>query len=245
MIAVLLATGWVVLVGAWGAAHRPVDRWRHLAPVIRIRTSRSHSLSASRWWSVGTAAVAGAVGLLVLGPIGAPAFVGAVVLARRLRSVRAARREAAERRARLPDAIDLLVVSAAAGLTPRQGILLVAERGPPALRPAFAQVASRMEAGEPLAVALSRLTTTVGEPARGLVQAIVTAERDGAPVRSLLGRLADDARRQRRHDLDAAVRRLPVRLTFPLACCALPAFLLLTVIPLLAAGLRRLGPISL
>jgi tight adherence protein C len=119
----------------------------------------------------------------------------------------------------------------------------VAERGPAELRSTFAEVVARMDAGEPLAVALPRLVTTVGEPARALVRAVVTAEQDGSPVRSVLGRLADDARRQRRQDLDAAVRRLPVRLTFPLALCALPAFVLLTVVPLLAAGLRRMGPL--
>ena len=51
---------------------------------------------------------------------------------------------------------------------------------------------------------------------------------------TVLSRLADDARRQRRHDLEAAVRRLPVRLSFPLVCCSLPAFVLLTVVPLVA-----------
>jgi len=50
-------------------------------------------------------------------------------------------------------------------------------------------------------------------------------------------------RRQRRHELEAAVRRLPVRLTFPLACCSLPAFVVLTVVPLTAAGLHQLGPV--
>jgi tight adherence protein C len=186
---------------------------------------------------------AAAAGLVVLGPLGAGALVVALVLARRAAAVRSARRASARRRSRLPDAIDLLTVSAAAGLTHREGIRLVAERGPAELRSAFAEVVARMDAGEPLAVALPRLVTTVGEPARALVRAVVTAEQDGSPVRSVLGRLADDARRQRRQDLDAAVRRLPVRLTFPLALCALPAFVLLTVVPLLAAGLRRMGPL--
>ena len=77
-----------------------------------------------------------------------------------------------------------------------------------------------------------------------MVRAVLTAERDGVPIRSLLVHLADEARRQRRHELEAAVRRLPVRLTFPLACCSLPAFVVLTVVPLAAAGLQRLGPVA-
>ena len=121
----------------------------------------------------------------------------------------------------------------------------MAQRGPPALRPAFLDVMARVDAGAPLGEALPRLVDSVGEQARSMVRAVLTAERDGVPIRSLLGHLADEARRQRRHELEAAVRRLPVRLTFPLACCSLPAFVVLTVVPLTAAGLQRLGPVPL
>jgi hypothetical protein len=113
------------------------------------------------------------------------------------------------------------------------------------LRPAFAEVVARAGTGEPWARAVPHLVASVGEPARAIVHAIVAAEQDGAPMGTVLSRLADDARRQRRHDLEAAVRRLPVRLSFPLVCCSLPAFVLLTVVPLVAAGLRRLGPVAL
>lgn len=240
-----LAVGWATLVIAWGWSHRPVRRWTPLMPDVPRHRWRARPPTSSRWWNPGTIAAAGVVGGLLFGlPVGL-AMAGGMVAARQARAARSVRREAARRQAVVPDAVDLLVVAAAAGLTSRQGIRLLAERGPPSLRFAFGDVASRLEAGEPLAAALPRLTTTVGESARGLVRAIVTAEREGSSIRSLLGRLADDARRQRRHDLQAAVRRLPVRLTFPLACCSLPAFVLLTVIPLLAVGIRRLGPIAL
>jgi Flp pilus assembly protein TadB len=136
------------------------------------------------------------------------------------------------------------VLAGSAGLTARRGLALVAERGPPVLRPAFIDVTGQLDAGAPLADALPRLVDSVGEPTRAMVRAVLTAERDGVPIRSLLAHLADDARRQRRHELEAAIRRLPVRLTFPLACCSLPAFVLLTVVPLVAAGLQRLGPVA-
>jgi Flp pilus assembly protein TadB len=187
----------------------------------------------------------GLLGWVLVGPVGVVASSGLIVLVRRARSARAARRAAVARAARLPDAIDLLVVAGSAGLTARHGLRLVAQRGPPVLRPAFVDVIARVDAGAPLGEALPRLVDSVGEQARSMVRAILTAERDGVPIRSLLGHLADEARRQRRHELEAAVRRLPVRLTFPLACCSLPAFVVLTVVPLAAAGLQRLGPVPL
>jgi tight adherence protein C len=244
MKAALLAAGWAALMLGWAWSHRPAGRWERLAPLATPPRLRFRPIRSSPWRLACAGAIVAVTGLVVLGPLGTSALLVVLMLARRARSVRSARRWKARRRSRLPDAIDLLTVSAAAGLTHREGIRLVARRGPPELRPTFAEVAARMDAGEPLAVALPRLTTAIGEPARALVRAIVTAEQDGAPVRSVLTRLADDARRQRRHDLDAAVRRLPVRLTFPLACCALPAFVLLTVVPLLAAGLHRMGPLA-
>jgi Flp pilus assembly protein TadB len=184
------------------------------------------------------------VGLAAGSPLLAILLGGGVALVREYRWRRAQRQWTADRLAELPRAIDLLAIALAAGLTPRQGIRLLGERGPPRLRAAFADVQARLDGGEPLVNALPRLITHLGEPGRGLVRAITVAERDGVPLRTLLGTLADEARRQRRHDLETSIRKLPVRLAFPLACCVLPAFVVLTIVPLLVGGLSRLGPIG-
>ncbi len=239
---VVLAIGWAAVVVAIGRAHRSVARPSDLVPPQpRVWPSRL----APPLRQLAPLLTGGLLGGVLVGPVGAVTIVGLLVLLRRSRSARAARRAGAARAARLPDAIDLLVVAGSAGLTARQGLRLVAQRGPPALRPAFLDVMARVDAGAPLGEALPRLVDSVGEQARSMVRAVLTAERDGVPIRSLLGHLADEARRQRRHELEAAVRRLPVRLTFPLACCSLPAFVVLTVVPLTAAGLQRLGPVLL
>ena len=46
------------------------------------------------------------------------------------------------------------------------------------------------------------------------------------------------AERVRLHDI--AVRRLPVRLTLPLVACTLPAFALLTVMPMVLTAMQGL-----
>jgi len=240
VIPVALGLGWAAVVVAVGRAHRSVARPSDLAPAQPpLRGTRL----AAPLRPVALLLAGGLVGVVLAGPVGAVATIGLLVLLRRARSARAARRASAARATRLPDAIDLLVVAGSAGLTARQGLRLVAQRGPPELRPAFLDVIGRVDTGAPLGEALPRLVDSVGEQARSMVRAVLTAERDGVPIRSLLSHLADEARRQRRHELEAAVRRLPVRLTFPLACCSLPAFVVLTVVPLTAAGLQRLGPV--
>lgn len=242
MIAVLLAVGWAAIVVAIGRAHRSVAR---RAAIVPGRTWALRSAVPAPLGRIGLLVVGGVLGWMLVGPAGSVTALALTVLIGRARSARAARRAAAARAARLPDAIELLVVAGSAGLTARQGLRLVAQRGPPELRPAFIDVIARTDAGAPLGEALPRVVDSVGEPARSMVRAILTAERDGVPIRSLLAHLADEARRQRRHELEAAVRRLPVRLTFPLACCSLPAFVVLTVVPLAAAGLQRLGSVPL
>ena len=242
VIPAVLAAGWVAVVVAIGRAHRPVARPSDLVSTeLQLRASTL----ATPLRQIAPLLAGALLGWVLVGPVGVVAAIGLIVLVRRARPARAAWRATAARAARLPDAIDLLVVAGAAGLTARHGLRLVAQRGPPVLRPAFVDVIARVDAGAPLGEALPRLVDSVGEQARSMVRAVLTAERDGVPIRSLLAHLADEARRQRRHELEAAVRRLPVRLTFPLACCSLPAFVVLTVVPLAAAGLQRLGPVPL
>ena len=74
---------------------------------------------------------------------------------------------------------------------------------------------------------------SVGEAARPLVQVLVDSSAHGAPITTSLDRLGDEARAVRRRAAAQRARRLPVLLLFPLVLCILPAFVLLTVVPLL------------
>ena len=70
--------------------------------------------------------------------------------------------------------------------------------------------------------------------------ALLASDRLGAPVGPVLARLAEEERTALRRRAEAHARRIPVRLLFPLVFLVLPAFVLLTVVPGLAAGLGRL-----
>ena len=75
---------------------------------------------------------------------------------------------------------------------------------------------------------------------RPLADALLASDRLGAPVGPVLARLAAEERTALRRRAEAHARRVPVRLLFPLVFLVLPAFVLLTVVPGLAAGLGRL-----
>ena len=70
---------------------------------------------------------------------------------------------------------------------------------------------------------------------------IGAADRSGAPLGPTLERLSIEARAERRRLADADARRLPVRLSFPLVGCTLPAFVLLGIAPAILAALTSLG----
>jgi tight adherence protein C len=180
-----------------------------------------------------------AVGLA--GPVAglvAGATAVAVVVARRRARERGQRRQLVSA---LPTALDLLVVATDAGLTPHQTMHVLATSGPHALRPVFLAVLRRSRCGESLADALDEIPRRVGPTAVAATDALAIAQRHGAPLRPALTVVTAEAARQRRTRSEAAARRLPVLLSFPLVCCILPAFLLVAIAP---AVLSALGDIT-
>jgi tight adherence protein C len=150
------------------------------------------------------------------------------------------RRQAEQRHHEQPDVLDLFVALVRAGLSPMQAVAWMAERGPPAWRPGFAAAENARLGGDRFCDALEPLRLAVGAPAGALVDALTSADRYGHALAPALERLSDDARTVRRQLSDASARRLPVKLSFPLVCCTLPSFVLLTIAPLLGGALQTL-----
>lgn len=142
----------------------------------------------------------------------------------------------------LPQIVDLFVVALQAGNNVTTATRRVAEvsEGPvsEALQAGLQLVDG---SGVPLADALETLPAEVGPAVRPLVGALVAAERWGVPVADSLTQIATEVRTQRRRQAEAAARRLPVQMLFPLVTCVLPAFGLLTVVPVLVDSLRTLS----
>ena len=105
---------------------------------------------------------------------------------------------------------------------------------------ALRSTVTQTEMGMRTADALEALPQRLGEPVRPLSTALIASERYGVPLTASLERLADEVRRDRRRHAEAAARRVPVKLLFPLVFCSLPALALLSVAPLIAGTLRAL-----
>jgi pilus assembly protein TadC len=146
----------------------------------------------------------------------------------------------ARRQAALPELVDALVALIRSGLTPSLAWRELPTCAPPALDHLVSQVIASLDLGMSFADALGGAIDELGPASRRLFDALVTAERYGAPLVPALDRLAIDAASERRRLVETRARQLPVRMSLPLVLCTLPAFVLLGIVPVLIATLSSL-----
>ena len=140
-----------------------------------------------------------------------------------------------------PEVIDLLRLGIGSGLNVHLAIEALTRHHHGRISSELAAVLDRAARGERLADALDAMAIS-GDAVQPLVDALVATERYGAPLVASLDRVAADARSTRRRRREEAARRVPVKLLFPLVFCTLPAFALLTVVPVLLRSLPSLAP---
>ena len=146
------------------------------------------------------------------------------------------RREALIRR-ELPVVVDLVGVAVSAGCTPFHAIEQATRYGPAHTAASLGGVMQACARGRSLDDALRGLGSTVAT-LRPLTDALRTSARLGTPAAPALSRLAAEVRADVRRRAEARARTVPVRLCFPLVICVLPAFALLTVVPVVLTGLH-------
>ena len=248
MTVVALALAWGLACVAVIARLRPVGATRSYELLPSRHVARHGVMSRGRSRDVPvpgrrTLLVAGALMLVAALTFPPAAFVVVLVVAAqpvlRRRRDRRARASAVERD--IGDAVTLLGLAVGAGHNLGGAIAAASQRGDGPVFASFRSALGRVERGERLADVLESLPEGLGEPVRPMVAALVSCDRYGAPLGPTLERLASDVRIASRHRAEAAARRLPVRLLFPLVTCILPAFALLTVAPLIAGSFRGLG----
>ncbi len=187
----------------------------------------------------------GAGGGLLLGLVAAPAAPGRLsflvlvglplagfLLPDALRERRACRRH---RRlvAALPDALDLLAVSAGSGRGPAAGIEQLARAGEGPLAEELRLTVAELSCGVPLGSALRSLRERVpGSEIATLVAAIERSRRFGSPLADQLRRQATTLRRDSRRGVEEHAARAAPKIQLVVALVLVPSVLLM-----IAAGL--------
>jgi tight adherence protein C len=189
----------------------------------------------------------GAVAAILAALVPGPTIVTvplAVLLALRIQRLAEARGEARRRRAmdaEIPQLLDLLAAGSAAGLSAVTGL----QRSVSALRgPLGAELRGSLDAvdlGARWRVELAAVTERLGLPdLRRAMTVLTRTETLGTSLTGATRDLAADVRSARRAAVAERARAAPVKMLFPLVFLILPAFLLLTVVPVLLTTVRSI-----
>jgi tight adherence protein C len=135
--------------------------------------------------------------------------------------------------ASLPDALDLLAVSAATGRGPAAGIEQLARAGEGPLAEELRLAVAELSCGVPLGAALASLRGRVpGSEMATLVAAIERSRRFGSPLADQLRRQATSLRRDSRRAVEERAARAAPKIQLVVALVLVPSVLLM-----IAAGL--------
>jgi tight adherence protein C len=203
-------------------------------------------------WTVGEVVGAKVLGPAVVLAIGflapsslVPLVVPIAIVAFRLPDLlltRAARRRRMAASREVPLFLDLLAVTTSAGLAPQLAVRIAADplRGPlgEELREAVGRVDLGRRWRDEIAAAADRLALHDLGRAIGL---LLRTQRLGTSLADEMSRLAADVRESARIRAVERARTAPVKMLFPLVFLILPAFLLLTVVPVLLTTVRSIG----
>jgi len=143
--------------------------------------------------------------------------------------------------AHIPDLVEALVATTAAGLSPMMAFQRSSEVIGGPLGHELVRTARQVDLGLPWRAGLEQLAHRTDVPSiHRLVVALSRSHRLGTPLASTLRTVAHELREERRVRAEELARRAPVRMLFPLVFLILPAFLLLTVGPVVLATIRSL-----
>jgi tight adherence protein C len=130
----------------------------------------------------------------------------------------------------LPEALDLLTICVEAGLGFDAALAQVTRNLNGPLAAEFARVLQEMQIGKSRAEAMRAMAERSRVPElRAFVSALTQSAELGIPVAHVLREQAKEMRVRRRQRAEAQAQKIPVKMTFPLIGCLLPALFIIVL----------------
>jgi tight adherence protein C len=209
------------LLAAGSPAGLDVDRF------MTLKLFGACSIVFWPWFAFKFAALGGFYGLIVTGLMWAISFFGPDVWVQRKTDQRQY-----EIATRLPDVLDLLVISVEAGLGFEQAIDRTVDAVPGALADEFRRMLQETRMGATRAEALRAMDERCQVPElRSFILAMLQADTFGVSIGRMLRAQADDMRIRRRQRAQEAAQKAPVKMLFPLIFCIFPSLFVVILGP--------------
>lgn len=209
------------LVAAGSPAGLDVDRF------MTLKVFGACSIVFWPWFSFKLAALGGFYGLIVTGLMWGICFFGPDVWIQRRTDQRQY-----EIATRLPDVLDLLVISVEAGLGFEQAIDRTVDAVPGALADEFRRMLQETRMGATRAEGLRAMDERCQVPElRSFILAMLQADTFGVSIGRMLRAQADDMRIRRRQRAQEAAQKAPVKMLFPLIFCIFPSLFVVILGP--------------
>lgn len=175
----------------------------------------------------GVLGMSGMMGLVVAGLLAAVMIYGPdAILNRRVEE------RQTEIRTKLPDVLDLLVISVEAGLGFEQALDRTVSSVPGALTREFARMLGEVRAGASRADAMRAMERRTDVPElRSFVLAILQADTFGVSIGRVLRSQADEMRIKRRQMAQEKAQKAPVKMMIPMVFCVFPALFVVVIGP--------------